>query len=290
MSVYGLSPLGTGLGPFGGPGLITVLGVLPLSNNKFVVVFDVEPQTLDPQAYTSATNEDNYTLAAVDPTLVASDGTKQVPKGEVVPTRFPFSAVAEQDAEDDKQIIVAADSALEPHVRYDVTISTSICGADGESFAGPTVFRFRAPLLSPTLSIVQTSEQRYRDFDYTVNAGPGESEQVYRIEANNDIAIQDAALSLRKRIYRRVFTDPGGFAFAPGYGVGVKVKRLAKAGAMQDLANTITQQILQEPDVINAATDVSIDNTTQGTFINVDTRVQRNDARTVQIRFSEPLS
>ena len=179
---------------------------------------------------------------------------------------------------------------MEPHVRYDVTVSDSICGVDGESFAGPKTFRFRAPLLAPTLSIVQTSEQRYRDFDYIVNAGRNEVEQVYRIESNNDIAIQDASVSLRKRIYRRVFTDPGGFAWAPGYGVGVKVKRLVKTGAIQDLANTITEQILQEPDVINAATEVSVDRTEQGTFVNINTRVQRNDARTIQIRFSEPLS
>jgi hypothetical protein len=289
MSVFGKSPLGTGPGPFGGPGLITVLGVLPQSNNQFVVVFDTEPKTLDPQSAVSASNEENFALQAIDPTLTADDGTVIVPKGEVVPTRFPYTGVSEQDQEDPTQIICTTDSALQPGVRYQVTISPTICGADGETFVGPDVFAFRAPGLSRQLSFVQISEERYRDFDYIINPQAGEVGQTYRQEANGDIGIQDAQTSLRKRIYRRIFTDPGGFAWAPGYGVGVRVKALAKTQRLQELASIVSEQVSKEPDVINVGTEVFIDRQSVGTFLQIECFVQQRDSRARRFTFQEPL-
>ena len=292
MSVLGVSPLGTDLGPFGGPGLITVLGVLPVSNNRYSVVFDRVPETLDQQAIDSGTNEENYVLEAIDPAIIAADGTVFVPPGEVRPTRFPFSAVATQDDLDDKQIIVASDSTLQPRVQYRVTVSPTIVGADGETFAGPTEFVFTAPDLPPgDPAPFFVSEERYRDLDYVINANErlGERNQVYRIQDNGDIGIQDADTSLRKRVYRRVFTDPGGFAWAPGYGVGVQVKRLAKSGALQELSNLVADQILREPDVLTAGANVRIDRTSQGSFVFVDSRIVRRDARNVRLTFTEPL-
>lgn len=290
MSVFGISPLGTDPGPFGGPGLITVLGVLPISANQFAVVFDRVPKGLDPQASRSATNEDNYTLAAIDPTLTADDGTTVVPPGGVVPTRFPYTGVAVQDAEDPTQILCSTDSAMEPLVLYAVTVSASICGAAGETFAGPTEFRFRAPKLSPVLERVEVSEERYRDLDYIIDPRPGEVGQTYRHEDSGDIGIQDAAASLRKRIYRRVFTDPGGFAWAPGYGVGVKVKALAKTQRLQELASVVTEQVQQEPDVVQAGTEVFIERTLQGTFLQVDCYVEQRGSRSRRFLFRQPLA
>jgi len=291
VTAFGQSPLGTGPGPFGGPGLITVLGVLPLSNGEFVVVFDTPPEVLDPQAFTSATNEENFALAAIDPSYTATDGTVVVPPGEFVPTRFPKSAIASEDPDGDPtQIVVAADSALQPRVRYEVTISPSICGANGETFAGPNVFEFRAPGLSRQLSVTEISQERYRDFDYIIEPRPGEVSQVYRQDANGDIGLQDAVTSLRKRIYRRVFTDPGAFSWLPEYGVGVKVKSLARAGRLQELAGLIAEQIKAEPDVVNAGVEVSVDRTGSGTFVNIAAFVQQRDATTRRLLFSEPLS
>jgi len=293
VSILGLSPLGTDLGPAGGPGLITVLGVLPLTNNTFVVVFDREPLTLDQDAFDSAINEENYILDAINPEIVAADGTIYVPPGKVVPTRSVASAVARKDTVepiDAKQILVSSDVTLEPGVDYSVLVSTSIKGADGETFAGPTLFQFTAPDIAPILSPVLVSEERYRDLDYLINAEPPEQNQVYRFESNGDIAIQDGAVSLRKRIYRRIFTTPGDFAFLPTYGAGVQVKALARPSTIQDLANLINAQILEEPDVTDSGTQVTVDTTNQGTFVRVDSRITRNDSRVVRVVFTEPLA
>jgi hypothetical protein len=267
------------------------LGVVRVSNNSFAVVFDVEPETLDPLAYDSGTNEQNYTLTAVDPSIVTGSGETWVPRGEVVPRRFPVSGVAEKDTLDPTQIIVTSDAAMEPGVRYTVEVSSLITGADGETFAGPTEFEFRAPGLprearSPRVE----SEERYRDLDYIIRTKtPGEREQTYRLESNGDIGIQDAQTSLKKRIARRIFTDPGAFAWAPDYGVGVRVKSLARSGRIQELSNVIAEQVQREPDVLMAGVEVSLDRNTSGAFLNVTVRVRRNDARDQKILFSEPL-
>lgn len=288
MSVYGKAPLGEGLGPFGGPGLITVLGVLPASNTSYVVVFDRVPKTLDVAAFDDATNPENYTLTAIDPTYTAADGTVVVPEGKVVPTRFPYSALAEPDKVDPQQVEVFADAALEPGVEYQVQVSPSICGADGETFAGPTTFTFTALGVPDTLSPRAEVVEKYRDLDYVIS-GPAEQTQVYRFDPTGDIGLQDAATSLRKRIYRRVFSDPGAFAWMPDYGVGVKVKALAKAGRLHNLASTVQEQVQREPDVADVGVTVRLDRTPTGAFVNIDLRVLRQDERVVRLSFREAV-
>lgn len=289
MGVFGTDPLGTDLSLFGGPSVITVRGVLPVSNNSVTVVFDIEPKTLDPQAFTTATNHNNYTLTPIDPTYVATDGTVHIPTGEVVPTRSPLVATAVQDDNDPNQIIVSFDSAVQPHVRYTLTISILIKGVDGEVFNGPNEFNFRAPLLSPRLVLLEASQERYRDFDWIVNPRKNELGQVFRSDDTGDIAIQSGAVSLRKRIYRRIFTDPGGLAWNPGYGVGIRVKAMAKAGNLQELSNLIADQILQEPDVTNAGVETFMNVTTQGAFLNISARVKTRNAQATTFQFSEPI-
>ncbi len=289
MGVFGVDPLGTDLSPFGGPGVITVRGVLPVSNNSVTVVFDTEPQTLDPQAFTSGTNHDNYTLTPIDPTYTAEDGSVHIPNGEVVPTRSPLVATATQDDDDPNQILVAFDVATQPHVRYTLTISLLICGANNEVFNGPNEFEFRAPLLSPRLVRLETSQERYRDFDWNINPKANEVGQVFRSDDTGDISMQDAETSLRKRVYRRVFTDPGGLAWNPGYGVGVRVKAMAKAGNLQELTNLIADQILQEPDIVNAGVEAFNEVEETGTLLNVSARIEQRNSQTRTIRFREPI-
>jgi len=266
-----------------------VRGVLPVSNNSFVVIFDRVPKSLDPQAVNSATNEENFTLAMIDPTLTASDGTQVVPKGTVVPTRFPYVGLSDLDDLDPEQVQCFTDSAIQPGVKCSVTISPTIRGEDCETFSGPNVFEFIAPLLPDELLPVELSEERYRDFDYIIDPAPGETGQTYRLEATGDIGIQDARTSLRKRIYRRVFTEPGSFAWAPQYGVGIGVKSLAKGQRLQELASLISRQILLEPDVTNVGVETFLQREETGSFLIVECYVQQRDARSRRFTFREPI-
>lgn len=291
MTAFGQSPLGTALGPFGGAGLITVLGVLPLSTNQFVVVFDREPYTLDTQAFYSASNENNYILAATDPTLFPpAASVPTVPKGESVPRRFPYSGIAESDPADLTQAIITSDSRLEPNVVYTVTVNSNIRGLNDEVFAGNQTFDFRGLALpDKQFTLVETSEDRYRDFDNIIDKlNNSEETQTYRFDPSGDLALSDARTSLRKRIYRRLFTDPGGFAWAPTYGVGVKVKQLIRPGTQQNLASLVAEQVGMEPDVLQASAEVSFQNTNTGSFVFIDLWVRMADTTTTRITFQEP--
>lgn len=266
-----------------------MLGVLVSSNNELIVVFDVEPSTLDSQAYDSAVNPDNYVLTTVDPTEQLGNGGTAVPIGEVAPSRFPNVGTAIQDVNDPLQVAIGLDAAMEPGVRYDLVVNDVIAGAAGETFAGEDTWRVLAPKLSRQPRQAVISVERYRDLDWIINPGPDEVAETWRQESSGDIALQDAATSLRKRLYRRVFTRPGEFAWMPAYGVGLAVKSLVKSGRLQELANLIAEQARKEPDVLNAGVEVYLENTSTGSFLNVEMRIQQRNAVTRRLNYREPV-
>lgn len=284
MSAYGLSPLGTGLGPYGGPGLITVLGVLPEATNAFLVVFDRIPDVSGTLTYYSAISPDNYVLSAIDPTYTSSTVT-MVPAGSVVPTRTPRIYAAEVDENDDTQVRLYTDTKLEPGVQYSVEVSTSIQGQDGQTFAGPVDFTFYAPLLPDQILPEERREERYRDLAYYMFG----DEAGYQYDDNGDISIQNAHDSLTKRLHRRVFSREGDFAWTVNYGAGVSLKALAKAGVFQSMAERIREQFLREPDIKDASVVTRIARTAQGTFVDIKAKVLRADETITRVDLREPL-
>jgi len=99
---YGIDPYGEDLGPWGGPGLITLRGVLLAAQNRFIVVFDQPPLARDPKGWRDATNTRNYTIEPIDPTITIN-GISVIPDKAVVPTRRIALARARQDREDPRQ-------------------------------------------------------------------------------------------------------------------------------------------------------------------------------------------
>ena len=289
MSAFGLSPLGTGLGPFGGPGLITVLGVLPLSVTSFVVVFDVAPKALDSEALDSGTNAGNYEMTSTDPTIYPPlAAVPTVPPGAVVPTRQPFPGIATADRADPRQVIIETDSRMDPHVQQVVHISSQIAGRNGETFAGPQDWGFRSPGLEPgRRSAAAQARDRYRDLAWDITGSTGDA---YRYDANRDIGINDGRTSLRSRIYRRVFTSPGGFTWLPAYGVGVRIKKLARTSERHQLADTVASQAQLEPEVIEATAEVTFTDTSAGGVVDIALYVRLVDSTTQRITYSLPTS
>ena len=294
MSSLGLNSLGTS--PLGGPGLIACRGVVILGNGSISVVFDVPPDTFDPGGARSAINPANYTLAGLDPSIVASNGDVIVPLGAVVPTYQPVIATATPDALDETQIVVTTDAPLQAGVRYQVTLSPSIRGAAGEVYFGPTVFV--APTPAPRyprdlIPQVAQIEEQYRDFAYSIFPDPTDPSRptlVYEFDANGDIALQAQRDSLRKRIIRRILTDPSGFVFLPGYGVGVALKRLIRAGELQGLASRIAEQVRREPDVTQAAASVGTVQRDGASFVIIEVFVVTTNRDERRILFDVPLS
>jgi hypothetical protein len=267
--------------------LITVLGVLATGTNSILVSFDKVPKNLDSATFTSGVNPANYTLAAVDPTYSSATTPSYVAPGSTVPTRYPSIAFAELDEDAPTQVLLNTDTKLEPTVLYNLTVSSRIKGAYCETFAGTEVWQVAAPRLASRIKPQEAWEQRYRDFDFR---GTIDGTEGYAFDAANDIALQDADRSLKKRIYRRLFSRTGDFVWAQGYGVGLSLKALARAGLLQTMADDVRRQILLEPDVIDCAVRTEVTQTTSGAFIDIQVAVRRNDARRLSFRVVEPLA
>lgn len=74
---------------------------------------------------------------------------------------------------------------------------------------------------------------------------------VFPIDASGDYAFDQGVQQLKKRVLRRLVTNPGAFPALPGYGVGILRygKRLSTEGIRLQVAQDAQDQIAQEPDV-----------------------------------------
>ncbi len=85
---------------------------------------------------------------------------------------------------------------------------------------------------------------------------------------DNDYAVDKGDAGLRKRLTRRTFCKKSGFAFLPGYGVGITTygKALGKASTRDQLAAECEAQYVQEPEVASATVAVRPDPTNPNLF------------------------
>jgi hypothetical protein len=171
---------------------------------------------------------------------------------------------------------------MESGVVYEVTVSTAIKSTNADVFAGPTAFVFGGRAPSRVIKPIERFEEQLRDFAYNLIPNPDRpsvSTQVYQFDDSGDIAIQGNDESLRKRIFRRILTKPGDFAFLPKYGAGIQIKSLIRADRLQEIANEIAQQAKLEPDVVNAGASAELQRNETGSFVIIRVFVQSRDLR-----------
>lgn len=286
----GLDPLGTGLGPFGGPGLITIKGVVPVGMSEVAIVLDRVPKLLNDGAYDDASDISNYILVPIDPTeLLPPDDTVFIPAGKFVPEHGSEIVSAHVDPSDEKQIILVTDCSLEKWVDYELTL-LYVKGADNEEFAGPNVFQFRgltpgqqiqgkkaalAVLQDPYLDIANAFDARNADGSVSL-AG-------WQLESSQQFVRAGGLDNTRKRIVRRIFAGRGRYlVYGSDYGVDLRPKTLVRPGDLQRLENNIAAQIRREPDVRSAVVSAQIDAT--GQMLNIEARVDVRVFGLVSIR------
>lgn len=282
MSVLGLSPLGTDLGPWGGPGLITVKGVIPISANEVVVICDRVPRALDDDAFDDALIESHYSILDIDPTV---GDPPFIPKGEYKAKYRPTITRAARDDLDTTQIVLMTDVPLERHVRYSLTVDF-LEGAEGETFAGPNTFEFEALTPVPRFARVAqlgVATDPYNDFangfvtsdeDVPVPVGP-------KVSASGQIARHGGVASTRKRLHRRLLTERRRFlVLSTTYGTDWPIGQLARPGAVQRLVNDIAAGAKTEPDVIAAECVASVANNA----VDITLRVRTVDHSVVEVQ------
>lgn len=81
----------------------------------------------------------------------------------------------------------------------------------------------------------------------------------FAVDATGDYAFDAGLQSLVKRIMRRLFATPGGFAHLPSYGLGLgqRVKRLSTAAERNALTRDAEAQVRQEPEVAEVKVEIA---------------------------------
>lgn len=264
MSLLGLSPLGTELGPWGGPGLITILGVLPVAMNQISIVFDRPVRARNDAAFDDGCTVDNFILTGIDPTIYPQNGVPFIPKGKFKPTRelTPMHVAPADD--DPTQLILTTDAPLERLCEYELSV-LDLRGDDGETFAGPTEWPLKAlsPSIRPVrLTILEAPSDPYLDIANGYYPGPGNIVGItgWELAENLDWKKHGGVASAKKRIARRILSGRGKFLiYGARYGVEHNVKGLLRPGELQRLANDVLVQVRLEPDVVQAEVTATAD-------------------------------
>lgn len=283
MSQYGIEPYGDELGPYGGPGLITLLGVLPAAENRMIALFDRAPVSDDPKGWRSATNIGLYTIETIDPTI-SINGYSIVPDKAIVPTRAVALARARVDPDDPKQIHIWTDRDMEPQVQHRLIVVGPIHGASCETFAGPGEGTFWAPSPAATASAPDRLDGQFRDLDDGGTPSSGDLPDVWRYQENGDIALQPEIEALKKRIIRRCTQQRGAFVWSPN-GVDVFVNMQMRADELNRLATQVAEQARK--DVIVAAASCTVTPLISGSdaYVTVVLAVQLRDRRDVTLTY-----
>jgi hypothetical protein len=284
----GLDPLGTGLGPFGGPGLITIKGVVPIGMSEVAVIFDRYPRFKNDGAFDDASDPNNYLIVPIDPTEVLPDDKLFIPPGKFVPTHGTDVVGAKLDGVDQKQIILTTDCALEKWVDYLVTV-LYVKGDEGEVYAGPTEFMFRALTPSTKTEVTKSgllaAQDPYLD---VANQFAALDEfgtpvlQGWQLTPSQAFKKAGGLASTRKRIARRMFAGRGCYlVYGNNYGVDFRAGSLVRPGDLERLQNAIAGQILQEPDVKSCVVSARI---TGSNMVDIEARVDVRVYGTTSVR------
>lgn len=288
MSRYGQTPI-----PISTPatGFYDVINpALPLGLNQALVICNRVLPGDDAQGFNSVTNPINWAITPIDPRVVKTDGSFQVPAGEVVPTvADPQVAAVAVDAEFSNQYIVTTVTPMEDGVRYTFTLSDTVKSTGCDDLSANDSASMRALVRGTAVGPRYVQSDQYRDWAMTYfPEDPQQPNSTWRFDSSGDVGIQNNLESLQKRIYRRISTKRGGFRHLPGYGVDLKLKTLFRSGRANQIANELRKQIREEPDVLDAGVAVKLRFANNSPYVEISVRVQMIDRQTGKFVF--PLS
>lgn len=276
---------------FGGPGELAIIAVVPIATNAVLVEFDKTPLADDTTGPHSVTNPRNWAVVAVDPTYFSDTVPEGIPTvGAVVPSRQPLFARLYPEPDTETQLIIEFDGSLEARVVHALSMSPGVCGALDENPIDPLTWYFVPPSAVPLMTPARVVEERYRDFDFVMSRKGVPISGVYRIDDSGDIGIQGGKESLRKRIFRRLFSGRNSWSFLRDYGVAVGLKSLATRAELQSFASRAAEQIRREPDVAQAVVAARMDVRSEGAFLIVDVWVTAYSGLSDKYLYEHPVT
>lgn len=271
-----------GIGPFGGSGTISLLRVRVRGTNEIHAYFDVAPRVFDALGLYDAKNIRKWSIVAVDPRIQSTaDPTHfYTPPGSVVPTKQVW--IAEVLPIEDEPTVLRLRTApqMEAGVIYEVTLSGAIMGTLCETLSGPASDRFIGrghPRIPRGRNVILDP---YVDWANPFWKGGAEGPGYWTRNSANDIVLADGLESLKTRVYRRIITVAGGFAFlGRGYGTNIPVGAPIRPDTLQQLATAIKEQVSAEPDVRTCGVTVELVRVDRQQVVEVEVTVTRISGR-----------
>ena len=255
MDSLGISPMGDGLGPWGGPGLITIKGVVPLGRRHVAIVLDRVPKLQNDGTWNDGSDVSNYAVLAIDPTQYTEQDEAYLPPGKLKATHEVAIINASLYTEDPEQVIIETDCKMEPTVEYELSV-LYLRGKQGEDFAGPTAWTFKAlasATKEPVKHVLTAAHDPYYDIAngfYALDSNGTPALTGWQQTNDQNLVHHGGLANARKRINRRMFAGRGRYLiYGRGYGIDWPIGRLSRPGDLRRLESACAEQIRQEPDV-----------------------------------------
>jgi len=262
------------LGDFelGGAPSLVVLSALAIAENVVQIQFNLPVYYSGLQDPPDSSNSDLYTLTPVAGT-VGYDGnpTRPVSVASVAVSlagqTLPANAIAGTCLD------LTLDRPMTPFPSQYVISAEGLFSADlGEALSGSMnsaqlfgLFKGLIPasveLPTPTRDFSNPQSLAAAQSNLPVPSNPSFL-GVFSVDDTGDYAFDSGMISFKKRVYRRLITNPGGFLhLGQSYGVGIPAqgKKLARAAVVQALAGAAESQIGQEPETQAVKVLVALD-------------------------------
>lgn len=226
--------------PMGGGGDLHVLGARAVTSQTVRVALSAEPRHFSPASVTDALNPSNYVFS-VDSGIA----TAPLPVGAGNVQSGPLLGIPDAAWGVDVQV----DRALVQGIVYRVTLRNAQ-GRAGEPLGSPV----SAPFSGVSKLTIKRQLPRKVDLTDVANSPFGGT---YSVDDSGDLGIEGGLQGLRKRALRRASTPKNGFSHLPGYGTFLKLKKNFTQPQVNELRNDLRIQLLQEPEVADAAVSVT---------------------------------
>ena len=125
-----------------------------------------------------------------------------------------------------------------------VVASTTLRTASGVVISDPNSATFFGMALSNPAQPVR-AERDLENPPFDIETHPGGT---LFVDASGDYVNQQGVPFLRKLVYRRLVTVPGGFFHLPDYGLGIRLKEPVRIPDLNKLRAAIQLQLLREPE------------------------------------------
>jgi len=252
--------------PLGVGGALHVMRAIVVEGQTVRVVFNEEPEHYSPAGDDDALNPDNYIV-----TVTA--GTAVVPRTVGVKSTLSYFPSAGVINAGEVGVDVQVDRPLVIGIAYRIA-ARNVVAKNGDTLGFPYAAPFAGMVRA---NLVRPPRRNPGLTDYASNPVGGS----YFVDDSGDIATETGLAATKNRVLRRAVTRQNSFTYMPGYGTLYDPKKPANLVILQSFKQDLEQQIMREPDVAGASSQVQVDG--RG-YVIVDIKAQTKTRTLVDVK------